>query len=199
MAQSLDRTAFLSEPTRLRIAEICKDEALTFEEIAAMLERPSGSLSQPGTMLKHGALVEDKRRRKRVDGRSKARAFRLAKSWRSNLGEAQERRRPPWADREQSLLLIPLSETPAACAAIASGIADIEWGARVNGESVGLVVAPQSDADGSSTVRVVQALQGVARITRLQLNQVMSPSELREWSGRAVQGSSSAGELPPPS
>lgn len=199
MTKALDRTAFLSEPTRLRIAELCRDEALTDEEIASLLNRPSGSLSQPETMRKHKALVRAKKR-KPSDGRGPAAASRFnpAPAWREALDEAR-RRRSAWATTKQDLLLIPLRETPAACAAIAVGIPEIEWGAQLAGERTGLVVAPQADVDGASTIRVVEALETVAEIVRLQLSNVMNPGQLRAWSARAVRGSSSAGDLPPTS
>lgn len=200
MARAVDRTAFLLEPTRLRVAELCSEEALTFEEIASRLNRPSGSLSQPRTMRKHKALVEA-RKRKAPDGRGSAKAFRFssAKDWREALDEARLRQRPAWATSKQDLLLISLRETPAACAAIAAGIDEIEWGAQLGGERTGLVVAPEIDTDGVSTIRVVEALGSVAEVARLQLDRVMGPGELREWSARSVRRPGPAGELPPTS
>jgi hypothetical protein len=182
MAKSLDRTAFLSEPTRLLIAELCRDEALTDEEIASLLERPSGSLSQPKTMRTHKALVRGKKRRP-SDGRGAAETSRFNPDpvWGEALDEARRRQRRVWTAGRQDLLLIPLHETPAACAAIATGIAEIEWGAQLAGERAGLVVAPQAGTDGASTIRVVQALGSLAGIA---------------WSARSVGGSSTAGELP---
>lgn len=198
MTNGVDRTAFLSEPTRLRIAELCRDEALTTQEIAAMLERPSGSLSQPKTMRKHKALIEAKKRRP-SDGRGQAKAFRLNPAWKGALDEARLRQRPAWSAVRQDLLLIPLSETPAACVAIAAGIEEIEWGAQLGGERTGLVVAPEPGANGTSTIRVVEALREVTQLMRLQIGDVMSPNELREWSARAVRRPNSTGELPPTS
>jgi hypothetical protein len=197
MAKSLDRTTFLSEPTRLQIAELCRAEELTDEEIALTLGRPLGSLSQLKTMRTHEALLRGKKR-KSVDGREPAKTSRFNPhpEWVEALEEVRRRQRPAWAEMPQDLLLIPLSETPAACAAIAAGIPEIEWGAEVTGERLGLVVAPQSGGDGANTGRVVKALGGIAQIARLHLRDVMSPHELRAWSER-VAGASPTGELPP--
>lgn len=196
MAKGVDRTEFLSEPTRMRIAEMCRGQALTFEEIARRLGRTLGSLSQPATMVKHGALVRERRSRQRADDRGGATAFCLSRRWEGALDEARQRQRPAWGQLRQDLLLIPLSETPAACAAIAEGIPEIEWGAEITGERLGLVVAPQSGGDGTSTSRVIRALADVGQIARLHLERTMSPHELRTWSQRVVSGPEKR-ELPP--
>ena len=200
MAAPLDRTAFLSEPTRLRIAELCYEEDLADEEIAASLERPLGSLSQPGTMRAHKALIRGKKR-KAADGRGAVETSRFnpATVWTEALEKARRQQHPAWPGAKQDLLLISLRETPGACAAIAAGVPDIEWGAQLGGERTGLVVAPQVDTDGASTIRVVEALGPVADVVRLQLSKVMSPGELQAWSNRVVQRSGSTGELPPSS
>jgi hypothetical protein len=197
MAKALDRTAFLAEPTRLKIAELCSGEALTDEEIAGLLGRPSGSLSQPKTMRAHKALLRGKKR-KPSDGRSAAETshFNPAPVWSEALDEARRQQQRAWTPGEQDLLLIPLHETPAACTAIAGGIEEIEWGARLMGERAGLVIAPQIGTGGTSTIRVVQALGSLNGIARLQLGDVMGPDELRRWSARSVGGSSAMGELP---
>jgi len=197
MPKSLDRTAFLSEPTRLQIAELCSEDDLTDEEIAAALGRSLGSVSAPRTMRAHGALIRGKTR-KATDGRGAAKTSRFnpASVWTQALEEAQRQR---WVDRPGSsrdLLLISLRETPAACAAIAAGIPDIEWGAQLGGERTGLVVAPQVDRDGASTIRVMEALGSEVDVVRLHLDEVMSPPELRSWSARVAPSRSSAGELP---
>ena len=197
MSKAVDRTAFLSEPTRLRIAELCREEALTLEEIAASLGRRPGSLSQPKTMRERKALLSGKR--KPADGRGPAKTYRLNPAWEEALEEARSRQRPPWATARQDLLLIPMSEMPTACAAIAGGVIGIEWGAQVRGERMGLVLAPESNSDSASTVRVLKALEAVAQIATLELGHVMSPGELREWSARAVREPGSIGQLPPTS
>lgn len=196
MTKTVDRTAFLSEPTRLRIAELCSEEALTLEEIAERLQRPSGSLSQPRTMRKHRALIAAKKRGP-SDSRGPAKAYRFNSSsaWKEALDEARLRQRPSWATANQDLLLIPLHGTAAACAAIAAGIDEIEWGARVGSERFGLVVAPEADIDGVNLIRVVEALGSDPEIARLQVGRVMGPGELREWSAQAASRSSAVGEL----
>jgi DNA-binding transcriptional ArsR family regulator len=196
MPPKVDRTAFLLEPTRMKIAELCRDESLSLSEIAAELGRPSGSLSQPRTMLRRKALIEGQRGGA-SDGRGGARTFRLNGNWKSALDEARLRRRPNWSTVRRDLLVVQLADTPAACAAVAEGIPDIEWGAQVRGAVTGLVLAPSADGDGASTVRVVAALGAVsARVAELHLSDVMAPAELREWSARAARRSGAAGGLP---
>jgi hypothetical protein len=198
MAKSLDRTAFLTEPTRLQIAELCLEEALTDEEIAASLGRPLGSLSQPRTMRTHKALIRGKKRNA-ADGRGakETSRFNPAPAWAEALQEARRRQRPAWPDDPRDLLLISLNETPNACAAIAAGIPEIEWGAQLGGERTGLLVAPQVDMDGANTIRVVSKLGPAVSVVRLQLNEVMSPNELRAWAARSMPAPGSTGELPP--
>jgi DNA-binding transcriptional ArsR family regulator len=192
MSFEVDRTRFLEEPTRLRIAELCRDEALSLAEIAAELGRQPGSLSQHRTMLDWEALVAGEPRAS--DGRGQAKTYRLNNDWEEALVEARRRRRPSWPDARQELLLVPLADVPAACAAIAEGIADVDWGAEVRGGMSGLVLAPA--LGGGSTVRVIERLREIApRVVPLQLGDVMGPGELREWSREAAGLSTK--ELPP--
>lgn len=195
MSSEADRIRFLGEPTRLKVAGLCRDQWLTRGEIAGMLGREAGSLSQPTTMVKRGAL-EMKPRKKGSDGRDST-VFKLKVAWRSALDEARARGAPMWPAREQDLLVIPLQDVPEACAILAKGVPGIEWGARVSGARGGLgglILAPSLDADGANTVRVVAALGGsTPGLVRLQLGQVMGEAELRGWSTRVSGGT---GELP---
>jgi len=191
MSKRVDRTRFLSDPIRLRIAELCRDQPRTRAELATALGRDAGSLSQPRTMANRGAL-EERSRAKASDGRP-AKVYRLKKSWQPALKSAREQQQPAWPEDGQDLLLIPLANTADACAAIARGIPDIEWGAPVRGGAAGIVIAPLQGRNGAGTLRVLKALGGVApQIMALHLGAPMSASALREWS-RQVDGK----ELPP--
>lgn len=194
MPRPVDRTAFLANPTRFKIAEFCNQSERSLEEIAERLGRASGSLSQPTTMRKKKALLTKARRG--ADGRGGKRVFRLNPDWRSALAEARDRQCPDLPVAGQELLLVPLADTPAACEAIAAGIEGIEWAARLTGEWAGLLVATVADSSGETTVRVVKALGSAGRqARRLHLEEVMSPARLRDWS-RAISVSSST-RLPP--
>jgi hypothetical protein len=195
MSNGLDRIAFLREPTRLAIAELCRDEALTLPEIAGDLGRPPGSLSQPKTMVDHGALVLGSRRLG-ADGRGGGKTFRLNPAWESVLDEARRSVGPAWPAERQDLLLIPLSDTEAAAAALSSGIPpEVEWGARVHGAGSGLILAPAPDRGGRGTLRVVQALGDIGtRVAELHLSKIMAPVELQAW---CADGGSVDRGLPP--
>jgi len=195
MAKSLDRISFLSKPTRFKIAEFCDGEWRTLDEIGAMLDRAPGSLSQPKTMRKEGALKTKSRLGADGRGGTEARAYRLNPSWRNVLEMARTRQRPELPAVGQELLLIPLAATSAACAKIVDGIDEVEWGARLTGETFGLLLAPAADATGASTSRVLEALGPVGHeARRLHLKEVMSPAGLQSWS-RSV-ASRSSNELP---
>jgi hypothetical protein len=187
MPNRLDRIGFLREPTRLAIAELCRDEALTLAEIASELQRRPGSLSQPKTMLTNGALLPGPRRNG-ADGRGGGSTYRLNPDWEAALDEARRGRAPTWPEARQDLLLIPLLGSGRAMAALASAMpAEIEWGARVHGGMSGLILAPSPDDGGGSTIRVVDALSGaVPEILELHLSKIMAPAELRAWC--AAQG-----------
>lgn len=194
MTKALDRTAFLSDPTRFKIAEFCSGEGRSLGEIAARLGRSSGSLSQPETMRKRKALLTTTRRG--ADGRGGTKVFRLNPVWRDAVAMARTRQRPELPATSQDLLLVPLADTPAACTVIASGVDEIEWAARLVGESFGLLVAPTPDASGASTVRVLKALGPAGQqVKRLHLREVMSPARLHDWS-RAIAASRGGNELP---
>jgi hypothetical protein len=195
MSKPVDRTRFLSEPTRLAIAELCLGRTLTLGEIAHKLGREPGSLSGPETMADHGAL---KRRKRRAasQGRREATSYAFNPAWRAALDAARaarERRR--WTPG-RDLLVISLADTPAACATIAAGVEGIEWGARLKGEVSGLALAPEADPDDAATLRLIDAL-GVQRpITRLHFSEVMGPRDLRDWASRIRGGRNPVGQLP---
>lgn len=180
MAKRLDRTSFLANPTRFEIANFCNSEWRSAEEIAEQLGRPSGSLSQPKTMAGRKALQT--KTRPAADGRG-TRVYRLNPRWRPDFEAARARQRPEAPASGQDLLLIPLSDTPEACALLVEGIEEIAWAAQLAGESVGLLVAPVVDPSGASTMRVLRALGPVGRqARRLQVKETMSAARLREWS-----------------
>lgn len=191
MSEREDRIRFLSDPIRLRIAELCHHEWRTQGELSTELGREAGSLSQPRTMARRGALEE--RPRSTASSGRRAKTYRLKKSWGSALETAMEQQRPAWPEPGQDLLIIPLADTADACAAIAKGIPDIEWGATVRGGIAGLVLAPTPRPNGVGRIRALKALRGVApQVMALQLDPPMSGSALREWSSQVV-----ANELPP--
>lgn len=195
MAISLDRTSFLANPTRFKIAEFCSSEWRSAEEIAEQIGRPSGSLSQPKTMV--GKKVLQTKVRPAADGRGRGtKVYRLNPRWRRNLEAARARQLPEVPANGQDLLLIPLSDTPEACALLAEGVEEIAWAAQLAGESVGLLVAPAVDPSGASTMRVLRALGPVGRqARRLQVKEAMSAARLHEWS-RSVAADGGR-ELPP--
>ena len=147
-------------------------------------------------MLKHKALKEV--RRKAASGRRGAPSFRLNASWEKHLEAAKLRQRPAALEANQDLLLIPLPDEPAACAAISAGIEEIAWGARLSGGTIGLVVAPRADDDGVGTVRVISALgPGASGVWNLRVEEILSPGELREWAKRTQRLEGRPAELPP--
>ena len=182
MSTEVDRTEFLREPTRLAIAELCRDEALTLAEIASHLGRSPGSLSQPGTMLREGALVGGARR-PGSDGRRGGKTFRLDPEWEGALDEARRNREVAWPLHRQDLLLISLADSEAAATKLATGVPpEVEWGARLHGAFSGLLLAPAPDRGERGTLRVVEALGEIGpRVVALHLSSIMTPNELRAW------------------
>jgi hypothetical protein len=136
-------------------------------------------------MVKRGAL-EERSRSKASDGRP-AKVYQLKKSWKKALEGAQERHRPTWPMPGQDLLLVPLADTAAVCAAIARGIPDIEWAVAVHGGGAGLVLAPSPLTNGVSRIRVLDALREAApQIMTLHLGKPMNATDLRAWSSEVA-------------
>lgn len=187
MARAADRTTdrarFLAaDPTRLRIAEWCEAEALTREQIADRLGRPSGGMSAPDTMLRRKALLHAGFAESGRAGGRKAELLRLSQTWRKPLLDALQLRRPGALMPDMDLLLIPLATTASACAVLARGNEDIDWGVRLDGEQIGLILGPRSDANDGPTIRAVAALDREgAKPVRVRLKQPMSAEELRRW------------------
>lgn len=182
MSSKVDRTGFLLEPTRLEIAELCRDEALTLAEIASHLGRSPGSLSQPRTMLREGALVVGTRRLG-ADGRGGGKTFRLNPDWEAALDEARRSKEVEWPLHHQDLLLVPLADSEVAAAKLAAGVPpEVEWGARLHGAFSGLLLAPAPDRGERGTLRVVEALGEIGtRVVALHLSSIMTPNELQAW------------------
>jgi hypothetical protein len=197
MSREEDRIRFLLTSARLQIAEVCREEWLTRYEIARVLGRKAGSLSQPETMAEHGALKRQ-RRRKGSDGRESM-AYRLSSAWKPALEQALERSSPAWPSAGQDLFLIPLNEVERAGALLEEGVPGVAWAARVTGGPGGLgglILAPSQDEDGSGTLRVVTALRETVRgLERLHVEQVLTAADLRTWAAR-IGGR--GGELPAP-
>jgi hypothetical protein len=177
-----DRTKFLtSDPTRLVIAEWCAAESLSRETIAARLKRRSGSLSAPDTMLRRKALLHAGLEAKAGPGR-RAELLKLNPKWREPLRQALTLRRPGRLEEGTDLLLIPLAATGRACEALLREDMDLEWGARLDGEQLGLILSPKRDPHGAATIRAAAALDRAGvRAARVRLQSVMAAGELRSW------------------
>lgn len=182
-----DRSGFLAaDVTRFRVAEWCDAEPMSREMIAERLDRPSGSLSAPKTLLKHGALVPAGYATAKSAG-PRAQLFKLNPDWKTALEEARQLLRPVALEAGTELLLIPLAGTEDACAAIVNDATEIAWGARLDGEQIGLLLSPLRDPAGGTTIRTVSSLEkaGVKPV-RLRLQAPMPPEELRRWATNVV-------------
>jgi hypothetical protein len=190
MESLADRSRFLAaDITRFRVAEWCGTESISRETIAERLGRPSGSLSAPRTLLKHGALVASGYKSATTVG-PRARLFRLNPDWLAALDEARRLLRPGLLEAGTELLLIPLAGTEDACVALlADGASEIEWGARLDGEQIGLLLSPHRDPSGGSTIRAVAALEKAGvRPVRLRLQAPLPAEELARWATGVVGG-----------
>lgn len=187
MSAADDRTAFLARnPVRLQIAEWCEEKPHTREELARRLDRPPGGLSAPATMLRHGALVEAGTTPPAANGRRSTRLV-LAPNWRPALREARRGQIRSALERGSDLLLIKLPETEAACHALAAGLPDIEWGADLAGEQLGLLLVPHRDPRGATAIRAAQALRRAgAEALRLRINSPMGAADLERWAGEVL-------------
>jgi DNA-binding transcriptional ArsR family regulator len=193
MPMAQDRILFLSKRTRLRIAELCRDEPRTIGELAAALGRDPGSLSQPRTMVRRGVLKEASR--PLPSGRD-ARTYRLDRQWRPALEEALRRAPAAVPASGQDLLLVPLSEVKRAATALAEGVDMVEWGAEVRGGTAGLLLAVRRDATDTGTVEVLDRLGDVApSVVPLHLVRSMSAAQLQKWAETLAGG---APALPSP-
>lgn len=180
-----DRIRFLEDPMRLRIAKLCREGRLSLNELAKALGRAPGSLSQPRTMVSHGALTEARRQRSTTG--APVRVFGLTRSWAGALSEAERRNRPTWPNSGQDLVVIPFTSLQAVSELLSSDTEGIGWAAEVRGGAAGLLLAPE--AEGSvAAARVLAKLYGVADgLATLRVEEVMSPQELRDWSRRLVE------------
>ena len=187
MAAPRDRVAFLaSSETRLRIAQWCATEALSREEIAERLNRPSGGLSAPNTMARRKALVPAGYTSPSENGR-RAELLKLSPSWRAVLRRAEQLRPPGALIAGTDLLLVPLAETEAACQVISAGAPDIDWGMELAGDQLGVLLASRRDGRGQSTIRVAAQLERAgAHPMRLRLNTPMSSAELQSWAKQVI-------------
>lgn len=198
MALGHDRSAFLAaNETRLRIAEWCALESLSREEMARRLGRRSGGLSTPDTMVRRSALQHAGFAAGLGPGR-RAELLKLNPSWRPALEAAQQRFQPGRLHPGGDLLLVTLADAEAACAVLAAGSPDIEWGMELGSEQLGLLLATRSDGGGRSTIRAAAALErGGARSVRIRLNAPMASAELRTWA-RSVASRTQNDALPRP-
>src|ERR1700722_5055312 len=160
MSVLADRTAFLAgNDLRLQVAEWCRSEQLSREEIAKRAGRASGSMSAPDTMLGRGALVEVADESPK-EGPRRARTLKLNPEWEQALENALGLKRPASLEAGSDLLLISLGSTEDACSVLAEyELDDIEWGTRLDGEQMGLMISPRRDMDSRSTIRAVAALE----------------------------------------
>jgi hypothetical protein len=182
-----DRSRFLAaDITRFRVAEWCDAEPISKETIAERLGRPSGSLSAPETLLKHGALVAAGHAAATGSG-PRARLFQLNSDWKAALDEARRLLRPVHLEAGTDLLLIPLAGTEDACGALVRDDVEIAWGARLDGEQVGLLLSPRRDPAGRATIRAVASLERAGvRPVRLRLEAPMPAEELRRWAAHVA-------------
>lgn len=190
MAKKADRTTFLaSDQTRLRVAELCAAEPLSREAIAVRLNRLSGGISAPDTMLRRGALIQAGFASEAHGGR-RAELLKLNPTWRKPLTEALRLRRPGGLEPGTDLLLIPLAGTQTACEVLVRGDMDLEWGAQLDGEQMGLILSPRRDPQSRATIRAVAALDRAGvRAARVRLQGLMAPEELHKWAGVVACGS----------
>jgi hypothetical protein len=179
-----DRQQFLgANPTRLRVAELCAAEPISRAAIAERLGRPSGAISAPDTLFKHGALLAAGRARASARGGPPAELLKLNPKWRKALAEARRLHRPEPLEAGSELLLIPLAGTHDACrVVIDTGAADIAWGARLDGERIGLLLGMCPDPEGAGAIRATRLLEqvGVSPV-RLRLRAPMAVDELKRW------------------
>jgi hypothetical protein len=189
MESDEDRIAFLLEDeTRLQIAQWCEAEELSREDLARRLNRPSGGLSAPTTMLNRGALRRAASRGSKGQAGRRAKRLTLDPAWAVALHEALKRRTPAVLERGTAFLLVPLAETENACRALAAGIDEIAWGARLDGEQLGLILSPHPDVDSRAMIRAVAALaRAGAQPLRVQLQRPMAAAELREWAATVIE------------
>lgn len=198
MNDASDRIAFLlDDRVRLDVALACEVEARTKAQIARDLDREPGSLSAIATLDKHGALVkagQAPHRGRRAGGMQ----WRLNPAWAGAVRTAKAQARMGGLSSGLDLVLVPVTQTHAACAALASGEGTAAWGIPLRGEQMGLLLCPSGDADEGATIRLLSVLaQRGAHGVRLHVDRVMSSSELRGWAESVVTARSP--ELSPPS
>jgi hypothetical protein len=187
-----DRIEFLLEdPKRLRVAELCDQEARTHNELAGLLGGEPGAVSAPTTMRKPHwrALIKAG-----TGGSRGARLWRLNQAWRPAVGEAR-RRLEQCADEaviqtlaDNDLLLVHLSSIGNACRALREPIPEVRWAAAVQGEGLALMLCiPRSDG-GKAVARVVARLaeHGVAVPARLSIAEPISRDALAAWARDVV-------------
>jgi hypothetical protein len=187
MAILEDRTKFLaSDPTRLKIACWCSTEQLSRGEIASRLERASGSISAPDTMLRRRALIHAGFGDSGGSGR-KARLLKLNPQWRESMQQALRLQRPAVLEPGTDLLLIPFTSMLSACEVLSQGVQEIDWGVQLSGEQIGLLLGTHSDPEGGATIRAVASLEraGVKPV-RLRLQTPVAAEELRRWAVKVV-------------
>ncbi len=189
MATLEDRTKFLaSDPTRLKIACWCSAEQLSRGEIAGRLKRPSGSISAPDTMLRRKALIHGGFSDSGGSAR-KAKLLKLNPQWREPMLQALRLQRPATLEPDTDLLLIPLTSTLSACEVLAQGVTEIDWGAQLDGEQIGLLLGLRRAPDDGATVRAAAALgqAGVSPL-RVRIRTPMAADELRRWATAVTSG-----------
>lgn len=188
MAAAQDRSGFLaSNATRLQIAEWCEREAISREEIARRLNRPSGGVSAPTTMLRRQALVNAGYAGDR-GGERGAELLRLSPGWKKALQEARRMRRPTALEPGTDLFLIPLGSTESACRALAQAKGDdIEWGMQLDGEQLGMLLGARRHPRGLSAIRTAATLEHAGvRPWRIRLKEPMTAEELRAWTAEVA-------------
>lgn len=196
MPEREDRLEFLDNATRLKVALACRDEPRTHEQIARVLGRPSGGLSAPKTMLKHGALVVA-RKSQRAGVRAEEVWLSFNPEWEPELEELLARDSAAFLEAGRQLVLVPVGATARACAVLRR-LADPQLtGVVLHGEQMGLLLCPPQSRTGSESLQLLGALgdAGVQAL-RLHLGQVLAPAELTRWAAEVAEGSSDGPALP---
>jgi hypothetical protein len=87
------------------------------------------------------------------------------------------------------LFLIPLTSLLRACEVLAGGEEEINWGVRLEGEQIGLLLSPSRATDDGASIRLASAL-GRADISpvRVRMQTPMSASELQQWAASVISG-----------
>jgi hypothetical protein len=196
MAATADRLKFLSNDVRADVAALCREEPRTRDELALLLDRPSGGLTAPDTMKKHGVLKAAGRRPSGGE-RPGGELLVFDESWAAALDSVLSQRSAGEIREGVDLILVTASTALRACEVLSDERLSVRWGTVLAGGQMGLLISPSSRPDDdAASLRLLEAFHKAgADALRLRIGAVLPESELRRWAQR-VSGSS-AHELPP--